>query len=392
MRMFMKNLRTVYTFLVVCGIIGGLACQSAPRSIPAGDWEQHGFSAEKRDALLSFFENAVEKGSIPGCALLVIHDDEAILREAFGVYDMDTGQPFTVDQVCAIASVSKCVTSTLMMMLDECGAFSLDDPVEKWIPAFKDIRIREAQRPENPPRVHHLLSHRSGLPGNADLGDNTRLVRGSLAEIVEALAEYGLMAEPGTRYAYSEQGYITAGRVAEVATGKPFDVLMKEILLDPLGMTYTTLHPEIEDIEQWPRVYDRTEDGWAPMPAEFLRSFLESNIDPGGRLFSTLDDLGRLLLFHLNRGEVDGKRLVSPESLARMVKNSEELPEPAYGFGLALESGGPGQARHFGGGGTFVWLDFEQDLAGVYISQVRWAGIMPYQRRLIETILSTFSE
>ena len=84
-----------------------------------------------------------------------------------------------------------------------------------------------------PPLLRQTLSHRSGLPGNADLDENDPLIRGSLSEVAEALVEYGLLAEPGTRYAYSEAGYKTAGCVAEVATGQSFEVLLKENILEP---------------------------------------------------------------------------------------------------------------------------------------------------------------
>jgi CubicO group peptidase (beta-lactamase class C family) len=357
-----------------------------------GDWVAHGFSQEKRDALQSFFEDAVQNGDIPGGALMVIHRDEVIFREAFGVYDLETGSPFSLDEVCAIASVSKSITSTLMVMLDERGVFSLDDPVEKYIPAFQEIRIRGAGEPDKPPLLWQTLSHRSGIPGNADLKEDDTLIRGSLSEVVETLAVYGLLAEPGTRYAYSEAGYKTAGRVAEVATGKSFEILLKENLLDPLGMTHTTFHPVIEDIENWPRAYKREEDRLTRIPAEFIENFLNAGIDPGGSLFSTLDDMGRFLLFHLNRGKVDDRQLVSAEALDRMVSSPEGLPGPAYGFGLALGTRGPGQARHSGGRGTFIWFDFEKDLAGVLLTQVRWGGNRAFNQGFVETIRSTFEE
>lgn len=392
MRKGIKNL--ILVLILIIASLTLLFCKRGGVSdyLPFGDWAAHGFDSENKDALQSFFDNAIQNGDIAGGALLVIHKDEVIFKEAFGVYDLETGEPFALDEVCAIASVSKSISSTLMVMLEERGFFSMDDPVEKWIPSFKKIRIREGSKSEHSPLVRQTLSHRSGLPGNADLDERDPLVQGSLAEVVEALAEYGLLAEPGTRYAYSEAGYKTAGRVAEVATGQTFEDLLKKNLLDPLGMKHTTFHPVIEDIEKWPRAYERGEAGLSPLSPEFIDNFLNSGIDPGGSLFSTLDDMGRFLLFHLNRGKVDGQQLVSAKALDQMLTIPEELPEPAYGFGLALGTRGPGQARHSGGSGTFIWFDFGKDLAGVLLTQTGWKGNQAFQQRFMQIIKSTFKE
>lgn len=378
--------------VTICILLSYFSCQQKQQELPIGDWIEHGFSAEKRDALRTFFQKSTKKMEIPGGALLIIHQDEVIFKEAFGIYDLETGRPFPTDEVCLIASVSKSISSTLMVILEERGFFSLDDPVEKWIPAFKNIKIREGAKPDQPPLLRQTLSHRSGLPGNADLEEGDPLIRGSLSKVAESLATYGLLAEPGTRYAYSEAGYKTAGRVAEVATGKSFEVLLKEYLLDPLGMTHTTFHPVIEDINKWPRAYQREEGELKPLSAEFIENALKSGIDPGGSLFSTLDDMGRFLLFHLNRGKVKGKQLVSAEALDQMLNSPEGQAGPPYGLGLALGSRGPGQARHLGGSGTFIWFDFEKDLTGFLLTQTRWRGNRAFQQKFMQIIKTTFEE
>jgi CubicO group peptidase (beta-lactamase class C family) len=380
-------------FVVAMGVLlSYFSCQRSISELLIGDWVEHGFSSEKRDSLQSFFQESIDKGDIPGGALLVIHQDEVIFKEAFGIYDSETGRSFTLDELCTIASVSKSISSTLMVILEERGFFSLDDPVEKWIPAFQNIKIREGAKPDQPPLLRQTLFHRSGLPGNADLEEGDPLIRGSLSEVADSLATYGLLAEPGTRYAYSEAGYKTAGRVAEVASGKSFEVLLKENLLDPLGMTHTTFHPVIEDINKWPRAYQREEGELRPLPADLIENFLNAGIDPGGSLFSTLDDMGRFLLFQLNRGKVNGKQLVSREALDQMLTSPEGQSGPPYGLGLALGSRGPGQARHLGGSGTFIWFDFEKDMAGFLLKQTRWRGNRPFQQKFMQIIQTTFEE
>jgi CubicO group peptidase (beta-lactamase class C family) len=267
---------------------------------------------------------------------------------------------------------------------------SLDDPIEKWIPAFADIRLQDGSRPEHTPLIHQGLSHRSGLPGTADLERDNDILRGTLSEVVENLAEYGLLAEPGTRYSYGQAGVRIAARIAELATGEKFQTILTGTILESLGMSHSVFRPTEELIRKWPQRYQRKEEGLTPMPGDFLDRFLEMDIDPHGIRFSTLDDIGRFLLFHLNRGMVNGKQLVSAESLERMYAIPEQLPDPAYGLCWALGPYGPGQARHLGGSGTLVWLDFERDMAGVFFSQTAWAGTRPFQRRLMQMLQSVF--
>ncbi len=379
---------TLSIFFILC-LSPSCNEKNAVDSSSSDTWVEHGFSTEKQEILRSFFRNAVTIGDIPGASLLLLHQDKVIFREAFGYADLETGRLFTTENICVIGSITKSISSTLMVMLDERGVFSLDDPVEKWIPVFKEIRIRGGGSPDQPPLLRQTLSHRSGLPGNEDLDEDDTLLDGTLSEVVVALVNYGLLAEPGTRYAYSQAGYKTAGRVAEVATDQSYPDLLRETLLDPLGMTRTTYYPTKEELESWPRMYQRTENGFIPRPDEQIEEFLNSDIDPGARLFSTLDDLGRFLLFHLNQGVVDSKSLIRAESLEQMYIIPDDPPNPAYGLGWALGQG-VGQIRHLGGGGTFVWVDFQRELAGVLFTQVQWSSNRAFQQRFMDMMQTLF--
>lgn len=382
----------ILTLSVLIAPIFFIFCDSGNKQgdLPSGDWIEHGFSSEQRNTLRSFFDEAIQKKDIAGGALLLIHQDEVIFREAFGYADLETGRPFTTEDVCMIASVTKCITATLMVILDEQGVLSLDDPIEKWIPSFADIRLQDGSKPEHTPLIHQGLSHRSGLPGTADLGRINDVLRGTLSEVAENLTDYGLMAEPGTRYSYGQAGLRIAARIAELGTGEKFQAILTRTILEPLGMSHSVFRPTEELLQKSPQRYQRKEEGLTPMPEDFLDRFLEMDVDPHGIRFSTLDDIGRFLLFHLNRGMVNGKRLVSAESLERMYAIPEQLPDPAYGLCWALGPNGPGQAWHLGGSGTLVWLDFDRDMAGVFFSQTAWVGNRPFQRKLMQTLRSMF--
>ena len=255
------------------------------------------------------------------------------------------------------------------------GALSLDDPVEKWIPAFRGIRVQGQGAPADPPLVWQLLSHRSGLPGNSDPGA-ARMPSGPkshLDEIIAGWVKSGLLAKPGARFAYGNAGYLTASRVAERATGKDFEALLRSLLLEPLGMEHTTFRPRPEDLKRTPRRYNRTARGLEADTRQFPLPAPGGLVNPAGGLFSTLDDLGRFLLFHLNGGNWRGKQLVSKKALARMYQPhppSSAARGPAYGLGLNV--GGSPKIRHLGATGTLLWLDFEHDSAGVLLTQVPW--------------------
>ncbi|MBW1799261.1 MAG: beta-lactamase family protein [Deltaproteobacteria bacterium] len=395
MMKYFKHKIFTQILLVVLVVFLGCISGDSRNDLPSGDWVEHGFSAEQRNTLRSFFDEAVQNGDIAGGSLLLMHQDEVIFREAFGYADLESGRPFTTDDVCFIASASKPVTVTTMVMLEERGILSLDDPIEKWIPAFKDVTVRGQAEPACPPLIWQALSHRSGLPGNTDLGEdkrNWRDFQGGLSEFVEGFAKAGLMAEPGTRWSYGRAGFMTAAYAAEVAAGKPFEVLMQELLLDPLGMTSTTFHPSEKVLQEIPSGYHRANDELVPRSRVLTESSLGDLINPGGGLFSTLDDMGLLLLFHMNQGVVNGKRLVSAEALARMYRIPDELPDQAYGLGLNIVVEAPLLVRHIGGSGTMVWIDFDKEMAGVLLTQTAWRGNNKFQRRFNGLMRSIFNE
>ena len=380
---------SILAALVAAGTLLPCTGGGSSQDLPAGDWIEHGLNAEQREELRSFFEEAVEKQDVAGCALLLIRDDEVVFREAFGFADLATKRAFTIEQPCFIASVTKSVTSTLMVILDENRVVRLNDPVKKWVPSFRGIKIRGQETLASSPKIWECLAHLSGLPGNADLNPRDGKFQGSLSEAVDGFAEDGLMGEPGTRWSYSQAGYMTAARAAENATGQPFEVILKELLLDPLGMTSTTFHPSKAVSRKLPRAYYRGDDGLVPGISRFSESSIGDLIDPGSGLFSTLDDMGRFLLFHLNRGVVDGKRLVSVKALARMYRTPVRFSVYNYGLGFNIDDGG---VRHLGGSGTMVWIDFEKGMAGVLLTQTAWRGNSRFQRSFDELIRDVFHE
>ena len=180
-------------------------------------------------------------------------------------------------------------TSTLIAMLVEQGKLSWDDPVDKYLPTFAGIAVRDKGPATRTPKIRELLSHTAGFPGQPAIDSGRWKIKttGTLADAVADLPAQGLAAEPGTVYAYTGLGYMVAGRIAELVTGKEYGALMKEMLLDPIGANTATFYPSDELKARMPTAYER-KDG------EFVK------LDPASRprAAAGIPQSGRQLDFH----------------------------------------------------------------------------------------------
>lgn len=381
---------SVLPLLALVGFLG-FASDSVP--LATGDWVEHGFTAGQRDELRAVFQAGVDRKIVPGGSLLLIHRGEVIFREAFGLADIESGRRFTTDALCAIASVTKPHTATVLVMLAEQGKLSLDEPVDKYLPEFANVKVRDRGPASSRPTVRQLLSHKAGFPGGAERrgSDYTLNVLGDLADAVADLARKELAAEPGSVHAYSSLGYFVAGRVAEVVSGKPFDELMREMLLEPIGAQDATFRPSASARRRVPTAYNRAEGGFTLLEDRQYGSCPR----PGGGLYSTLDDIGRFLLLHRNRGLVNGHRIVSARALAKMYVPEPGTPGEGYGLGLNILEKGPDgtgrRIRHTGGSGTLAWIDFDIDLIVVQLTQVPQQQTTQFRRRVMAKIGEIFS-
>jgi len=361
-------------------------------------WLAHGFTQDQRSKIHESFEWGIKNKYIPGGALLIIYLGEPVFREAFGVADLETKRPFTVDAPCRIASVTKPHTATLLALLVEQGKLSWDDPVDKYLPQFARVRVRGKGVASRPPRVRELLSHTAGFPGNderrAAKGENK--TDGTLAGVVDALARAGLAAEPGSTYAYSGFGYMVAGRIAEVVTGQDFGALMSERLLKPIGASTAVFFPAAPASlrAQMPTMYERQDGQLVKTRAKSAGEEEMKFPNPGGGLVSTLDDVGRLLMLHRNRGIVAGKQLIAAETLQALYRPQPGTKRAGYGLGFNIEhvdaTGVGDRLRHGGASGTLALLDLRQDLIVVAFTQVPTKQTQPFGDRLMQAINAVF--
>ena len=217
-----------------------------------------GFAPERLQRLTETLAAEIGKGTMPGAVLMIQRNDKVAYYEALGALDPETKTPMRKDAIFRIYSMSKPITTTAAMMLVEQGRLALADPVHKYLPEFKDVKVGEEKpdktldlvAPRRPMTIQDLMRHTSGLTygffgegavkkaylaANLDAGDP------STGEFVERLAKLPLVYQPGTTWDYSHATDVL-GRVIEVVAGKPLSQAFREMLFEPLGMTDTSFY------------------------------------------------------------------------------------------------------------------------------------------------------
>jgi CubicO group peptidase (beta-lactamase class C family) len=352
----------------------------------------------------------VDRHVISGAVALVADRDKAIDLEAVGYSSLATHEPMRSDDLFWIASMTKSITATGLMMLVDEGKVNVDDAVEKYLPEFKGQMVVDEKDPSHrahPPRhpitIKECLTHTSGLI-RANDPKATRAY--SLEKNVAGYASVPLIREPGTKFEYNNCGISTAGRIIEVVSGMSYAEFMQRRVFDPLGMTQTTWWPTAEQAKRLARSSRLTADktgledvqldkGLTPkgiaklgegvsVPPEMLADFGGGKIpdyahhfaEPAGGLFSTAADLTTFCRMLLSGGVHQGKRLLSEKAVAQMTSvKTDGIPvNPQEGYGLgwfikirADEGPAVGSFGHRGARKTVMWVDPAHQLVMVLL-------------------------
>jgi CubicO group peptidase (beta-lactamase class C family) len=386
----------------------------AEASIPASSAAEPGAAVSgakpaPKGVLAPVLQSFIDQHIAPGVVTLVANKDGVLDLESAGFSSLAKQTPMRDDAVFWIASMSKSLTATALMMLVDEGKVSLDDPVEKFLPEFKGqpVAATDDQHPAHPPAhpitVREIMDHTSGLV----LANDKTLKRTQvLKDDVLAYASHPLRQEPGTKYEYNNDGINTGGRIIEVVSGMSYADFMQTRLLDPLGMKDTTCWPSEEQAGRLAHTARFTEDktglveialdpkvtpeqilkfsNGVPVPAAITRNmgfgisfdYGKHYAMPAGGYFSTAHDLSRFCRMLLRGGELDGKRYLSEKAVRTMsapqlgqVKlNAQE----SYGVGLSVkltDEEGPsaGSFGHRGACRTAMWIDPKNGLALVIL-------------------------
>jgi CubicO group peptidase (beta-lactamase class C family) len=329
------------------------------------------------DAMQPFIDHHI----LAGAVVLVASRDKVLDLEAVGYADLATKTPMRTDTLFWIASMSKPITTTALMMLIDEGKVKLNDPVEKYLPEFKGQMVQVEKdenhillkKPSHPILVREILSHTSGIPKLAPTYP-PRDDEVPLRDAVKLAAVTPLESEPGTHYDYTNAGIDTVGRVVEVVGGMPYEKFLATRLFGPLGMKDTTFVPDRDQIKRLATVYlvDKGQTGLTKVTLGNLSYPLDDPHRypcPAAGLFSTAGDLAKFCQMLLSGGVADGRRYLGEGAIDTM--GSKQTPDTLnvpYGFGWSTGLGRDREA--FGHGGalqTYMFIDRKVGMTAVFM-------------------------
>lgn len=322
----------------------------------------------------------VDDKVLAGAVTLVATKDRILATDTVGYANLETQKPMAADSLFWIASMSKPITCTALMMLVDEGKISVDDPVEKYLPEFKGQWVVAEQsadkmvlkKPAHPITIKNILSHTSGLSFKSGIETPT-LDLLPLASRVQSYAMVPLQFEPDSKYQYSNEGINTGGRIIEVVSGMSYESFLEELLFKPLGMKDTTFWPDEAQISRLATSYTPNKEKTALVPTTVTQLKYPLNDRtrqpmPGGGLFSTADDMARFAQMLLNGGQLGRKRYLSEASL-KVMTSRQTPPNLKESYGLGFSVGGDGSYGHGGAYSTNLSIDPKRGLITIFMVQ-----------------------
>lgn len=386
-----------------------------------------GFSPAGLDRLTEWLNSWVDSGKLAGAVALVARRGRLVYLAPAGRMDIETDSPMEADTIFRIYSLTKIVTSVAVLMLCDAGRIRLDDPVAEYLPAFAKVKVFAGktpagiavEEPRRPVTIEHLLTHTAGIGMDALFGSPLApLYRAAkltepdhtLAEMVERLVELPLLFHPGEGWHYSIAPDVLA-HLVEVVSGERFDDFLRRHIFEPLGMRDTGFFVPEEELHRLATVYSaepggklRPVDTAVSSPYARPRRYLSGSAG----LVSTPLDFYRFAQMLLNRGTLDGVRILAPETVDLMTRN--HLPPHlipyalpwqhvrhytrgcGFGYGVRVvmdvqEWGLPGSVGEYGWAGatnTFLWVDPVQETVLLLFTQ-----LIPFMRYPIDQEFKT---
>ena len=374
--------------------------------------ESVGMSSERLDRIDAMCRLAIKNDNLPGMVALIARNGKIVFHESYGMADNNTGRKMKDDDIFRIASQTKAITSTAVMMLWEEGKFQLDDPISKFIPAFKDTKVLKSFKyadttftttgADKEITIRHLLTHTSGIGyGIIDGDERFKMIYKkagvtdlfttepiTIQESVEKLARLPLHHNPGEKFTYSE-GLDVLGYFIEIVSGMPFDEFLRKRLFDPLGMDDTWFYLPASKADRLVTVQRKELKKWVKHPITFYDTDYpikgsKAFFSGGAGLSSTAKDYATFLQMYLNGGELNGVRILSRTTVQSILGNhTGDLfggKDSYYGlaFGVVTKEGqdrgGSGSVGTFDWGGYFntqYFADPEEQTIGILMKQTQ---------------------
>lgn len=400
------------------------------------DPESVGMSSEYLANIDRLVEGHMDEDAYQGMVVLVARHGKVCYFKAFGKADDDV--PMQTDSIFRLASMSKVPTAVAVMQLWDQGLISLSDPISKFIPAFADVKVAELNNwgevklvtPKREITIHHLLSMTAGMtnswwydlftPQNyrvvpklyaeAGLMDDLNAPPITLESNIDILAKMPLMSHPGEAFDYSNNSVDTLCRLVEIVSGMDYDTYLRKNIFEPLGMNETWFFPPKDQWDRIAAVYwagrDEKQVGTAPLGMgnlgpDYTFSEHQTYFSGAGGLHGTASDYFRFAQMLLNKGELDGVRIVSRAAVEQMTSNqigdltNWQLTQNKWGYQVDLQEGvnaPPGSIHYLGGKGAYSWQGFfstkfvnnpERDTVILTMSTPGFDGALPQNLRII---------
>ncbi|WP_035958824.1 serine hydrolase domain-containing protein [Bryobacter aggregatus] len=340
-------------------------------------------SAQSNPHIEAAMKKMIAEQEVPGTVTLVASKTKVTHLQALGQAGPDNTGPMRTDSIFWIASMTKPITGTAILMLQDEGKLSVDDLVSKHLPEFAALKTPSGQAANL--TLKQLLTHSSGLaePTAAEAAAATKL-----AELMPAILSKPLLFEPGAKWQYCQSGINTLGRIVEVISGMPFEQFLAKRLFEPLGMKDTTFYIRPDQVSRVVIPARKEKEGQlVPAKVSLLHGKPATATDrypaPNGGLYSTAPDYAQFARMILNRGKLNGKRYLSEKAVRQMTSiQSGDLKTgftPGNGWGLAwcvvkTPQGvsamlSPGTHGHGGAYGTQAWIDPVKGVAYILMVQ-----------------------
>ncbi len=383
--------------------------------LPHAQPEDAGMSSERLGRIAGVMQGYIDRGEIPGAITLVARRGKIVHLQTHGLKDIAAQEPMSADSVFRMASMTKPIASVALMMLYEEGHFRLADPISEFIPEFKNSKVAIPKDSggsdgdfytipaDREITFQHVLTHTAGLPTTyggptvklyQDEISSMRKSGATLGPVMKKLAGLPLNFHPGTAWQYGPATDVV-GYLVEVISGKPLDQFLRERIFEPLGMKDTHFYVPKEKLSRRATVY-LTEGGKLERAAALMTTEIappsKRYFSGAGGLSSTVEDYLRFCQMKLNGGNFNGARLLSRKTVELMT--ADDLPEDivhypiwytirlrGHGFGLgyrvitdlgdAALVGSLGSYGWGGAYGTYFWIDPQEELIGIFMTQIR---------------------
>lgn len=395
-----------------------------------GGAERLGFSEKRLERVADICHRYVDEGKFPGTSVIVARRGEIVLRDVYGMADIDGGRKLGDDTIFRIFSMTKPIASIALMQLVEQGRVLLQNPVSRYIPSFEDATVYVSGGPKDyttepahrPVTIHDILMHTAGLSMALQIDPVARIYadnglgfgfRGmDLGGYCDLVGSLPLLFHPGTRWYYSTATDVV-GRVVEIVSGLTLDRYLAEHIFEPLGMTDTAFWVPEDKVGRLAELYTRRDGELVPFALGGGNPYLSrpEMLSGAGGLVGTIDDYHRFATCLVRGGELDGERIIGSRTLRYMASNhlpgevdlqtfggesATETAMPGVGFGLGFgvvidpprnaSLASVGEFLWGGAASTAFWVDPVEEVSVVFMTQLFPSSTYPIRPQLRWTV------